>query len=40
MKIQEILIHKQHRPWKMPSENWSFYQEWNNAIFLHWQGDF
>ncbi|MFG6686517.1 YqjF family protein [Mariniflexile sp. HNIBRBA6329] len=21
----------------MPTENWKFYQEWNNAIFLHWQ---
>jgi uncharacterized protein YqjF (DUF2071 family) len=23
----------------MPSESWKFYQEWNNAIFLHWQVD-
>lgn len=21
----------------MPTEKWKFYQEWNNAIFLHWQ---
>jgi hypothetical protein len=21
----------------MPTRNWKFYQEWNNAIFLHWQ---
>jgi len=21
----------------MPNEKWKFYQEWNNAIFLHWQ---
>lgn len=35
--IQEILKTTSHRPWKMPTENWKFYQEWNNAIFLHWQ---
>jgi uncharacterized protein YqjF (DUF2071 family) len=23
----------------MPTENWKFYQEWNNAIFLHWEVD-
>ncbi|WCC44848.1 DUF2071 domain-containing protein [Tenacibaculum finnmarkense] len=21
----------------MPTDTWKFYQEWNNAIFLHWQ---
>ena len=39
MKIQEILNQKQHRPWKIPTEKWRFYQEWNKAIFLHWQVD-
>ena len=37
MTIQEILNTAEHRPWKMPTEKWKFYQEWNNAIFLHWQ---
>ena len=37
MTISEILNTTEHRPWKKPTENWKFYQEWNNAIFLHWQ---
>ncbi len=37
MTIREILNTKEHRPWEMPTGNWKFYQEWNNAIFLHWQ---
>ena len=37
MKIQEILEIKNHRPWVLPNENWRFYQEWNNAIFLHFK---
>ncbi|HLV13753.1 MAG TPA: DUF2071 domain-containing protein [Xanthomarina sp.] len=37
MTIREILHTTDHRPWKMPNEKWKFYQEWNNAIFLHWQ---
>ncbi|MDC3388302.1 DUF2071 domain-containing protein [Flavobacteriaceae bacterium] len=37
MKIQEILNTTRHRPWKMPTESWKFYQEWNSVIFLHWQ---
>ena len=37
MTIQEILNTTAHRPWKMPSGNWKFYQEWNNAIFLHYK---
>lgn len=37
MTIQEILNTTEHRPWKMPSESWKFYQEWNNTIFLHYQ---
>ncbi|MFK7772027.1 MAG: YqjF family protein [Saprospiraceae bacterium] len=39
MKIQEILNITKHRPWKIPNQNWQFYQEWNRAIFLHWQVD-
>ncbi|KAA3597127.1 MAG: DUF2071 domain-containing protein [Calditrichaeota bacterium] len=37
MKIQEILNSTKHRPWEIPQENWKFYQEWNDAIFLHWK---
>lgn len=39
MTIKEILNTTNHRPWKIPNQNWRFYQEWNNAIFLHWQVD-
>jgi len=39
MKIKELLKITEHRPWEMPSTAWKFYQEWNNAIFLHWQVD-
>ncbi|HET8810877.1 MAG TPA: DUF2071 domain-containing protein [Flavobacteriaceae bacterium] len=39
MTIREILNTTEHRPWKIPNENWKFYQEWNNAVFLHWQVD-
>ncbi|MDR7127899.1 uncharacterized protein YqjF (DUF2071 family) [Algoriphagus sp. 4150] len=39
MRIREILNTTEHRPWKLPDENWKFYQEWNDAIFLHWQVD-
>ena len=39
MTIKEILNTTSHRPWKMPSGSWKFYQEWNNAIFLHYQVD-
>jgi len=37
MNIQDILNTTKHRPWSMPPGSWQFYQEWNNAIFLHWQ---
>jgi len=37
MTIREILNTTEHRPWEIPTENWKFYQEWNNVIFLHYQ---
>ena len=37
MSIDEILKKTEHRPWNLPVENWKYYQEWNNVIFLHWQ---
>ena len=39
MEIKEILNKNRHRPWKIPNQNWKFYQEWNRTIFLHWQVD-
>jgi uncharacterized protein YqjF (DUF2071 family) len=39
MKTKEILNTTTHRPWELPNENWKFYQEWNNTIFLHWEVD-
>lgn len=26
-----------HRPYALPSGKWQYYQEWNDAVFLHWQ---
>lgn len=40
MKINQLIKETQHRPWALPSEGWKFYQEWNNAVFLHWQVDY
>ena len=37
MSNKEILKQTSHRPWDLPAKTWSFYQEWNNAIFLHWE---
>lgn len=39
MTIKEILNTTKHRPWEIPTDGWKFYQEWNNAIFLHYQVD-
>ena len=39
MPINKILNRTEHRPWKIPNQNWQFYQEWNRTIFLHWQVD-
>lgn len=40
MTTNEILHKTEHRPWKIPDKPWKFYQEWNDAVFLHWQVDF
>jgi uncharacterized protein len=37
MTIKNILNTTAHRPWTLPSDDWSYYQEWNDALFLHWQ---
>jgi len=26
-----------HRQWPLPTRSWSYYQEWNEALFLHWK---
>lgn len=39
MKIKEVLSTKNHRPWELPTRQWSYYQEWNKAVFLHWEVD-
>lgn len=33
----EIFKNSDHRPWEMPKATWSYYQEWNRALFLHWR---
>lgn len=35
MKI--ILNQTKHRPFPLPEGKWAYYQEWNNALFLHWE---
>ncbi|MCB0663944.1 MAG: DUF2071 domain-containing protein [Saprospiraceae bacterium] len=36
MSTKEILLDTNHRPWPLPANNWSYYQEWVNPVFLHW----
>jgi len=35
-EINEIINTTSHRPWDLPRGPWRYYQEWNNALFLHW----
>jgi len=37
MKAKHILKQINHRPFSIPKGSWKFYQEWNKAIFLHWE---
>ncbi|MDD7884790.1 YqjF family protein [Flavivirga sp. 57AJ16] len=37
MNATEILKEKDHRPFEYPKRKWTFYQEWNKAVFLHWE---
>ncbi len=39
MKTEEILKYNNHRPFNCPTKPWTIYQEWNKAIFLHWEVD-
>ena len=38
-KIDNILNQKNHRPYELPKQSWSFYQEWNHVLFFHWAVD-
>lgn len=35
--IQKMLLATNHRPYDYPKGKWRYYQEWNNALFLHWK---
>ena len=35
-EIQNILLNTSHRPFTLPGREWKYYQEWNSALFLHW----
>lgn len=35
--IEHILSHTSHRPFALPNGPWRYYQEWNQALFLHWK---
>lgn len=37
--IGQILENKSHRTWGPPKQSGRYYQEWNNALFLHWKVD-
>lgn len=38
-KIENILNQKNHRPYALPMQSWSFYQQWNHVLFFHWAVD-
>lgn len=38
--INAILSSTDHRTWSYPTKNWLWYQEWNDAIFLHYKVDY
>jgi uncharacterized protein YqjF (DUF2071 family) len=37
MIAKDILKQTKHRAFMYPQRPWKFYQEWNKAIFLHWE---
>jgi len=39
MHIRDLLQATDHRPWPLPSGNFSWYQEWNRLLFLHFRVD-
>ncbi len=34
--IDDIISNISHRPFALPVGQWSYYQEWNKVVFLHW----
>lgn len=36
-EIDNILSDTKHRPFSLPPGGWTYYQEWNKALFLHWK---
>ncbi len=38
--INDFINDVSHRPWEKPSDNWQYYQEWNHAVFLHFEVNF
>ena len=38
--IDDILGDTKHRTFDYPKNGWTYYQEWNNALFLHWKVPF
>ena len=36
-ETEDIINNISHRPWPLPDRKWSYYQEWNDALFLHWK---
>ncbi|MFN8250139.1 MAG: DUF2071 domain-containing protein [Ferruginibacter sp.] len=38
--IPHILSDTSHRPFELPKGDWTYYQEWNNALLLHWKVPF
>lgn len=35
--IDTLLSETKHRPYDYPSGKWTYYQEWNNVLFFHWE---
>lgn len=38
--ISDIVVSTAHRPFEIPAGAWRYYQEWNDALFLHWKVPF
>ena len=36
-ETEDIIKNISHRTWRLPIGKWSYYQEWNDALFLHWK---
>jgi len=34
--MESLKSHTAHRPWALPKSPWSYYQEWNDVVFLHY----